>query len=180
MKTIVIVVFVLIVAYSGTKLVQKGLKLRKKGQDAEKLEYKLFKTNTPDLSLDQIALILDGKDNTPVATQIVEQVINPTQSTFTLDQVRLNLYSKAGKLIIQLRKTLAQPFVIKKGVDNNFLTLNFLIHPDGLKALIQEAGGLIQIGQNKLLTGEWGISFRMKGTISTEGFDLPLDQTVTI
>ena len=180
MKTIAIVVFVLIVAYYGTKLVQKGLQLRKKGQDAEKLEYKLLKTSTPDLSLDQIALILDGKDSTPVAIQIVEQVINPTQSKFTLDQVRLNLLSKAGKLIVQQKKPLAQPFEIKPRFKNNLLTLTFLIHPDGLKALIQEAGGLIQIGQNKILHGKWGVTFRMKGVISTEGFDLPIDQITTI
>jgi len=180
MKQIIIISALVFILVIGVKGISYAKGLMKKGEDAKKLEYQLFKTSTPDLTLDEIALILDGKNNTPVAIQIIEQVINPSQSTFTLDQVKLNLYSKAGKLIVQQKKPLKNPFVIKKRFKGNYLTSTFLIHPDGLKALIQEAGGLIQVGQNKLLTGKWGISFRMKGTISTEGFDLPLDELTTI
>ena len=176
MKSIIIVLVVVIILYFS----QRGYTLFKKGQDADKLEYELFKADIPNLTLDHIALVLDGKNNNPILLEVIEKVSNPTNSEYLIDQINLSLLTKSGKPIVQQKEPLSEAFAIRKKFSNNLLKLSFLLHPKGIKALIQEAGGLIQIGQNKLLHGKYGITFRMKGTISTEGFDLPLDQTITI
>ena len=180
MKTIAIVLIVVIILFYSQKLAAKGIELYRKGQDADKLEYELFKADIPNLTLDHIALVLDGKNNNPILLEVIEKVSNPTNSEYLIDQINLSLLTKSGKPIVQQKEPLSEAFAIKKKFSNNLLQLSFLLHPKGVKALIQEAGGLIQIGQNKLLHGKYGITFRMKGTISTEGFDLPLDELITI
>ena len=176
MKSIIIVaVFVFILFLART-----GYILFKKGKDAEKLEYSLFKSDTPNLTVEQIVKIIDGKDTNPVLIEVIEQIKNPTNSEYLIDQMNLNILTPSGKFVVKQKEPLAKAFTIHKKSENNYLKLNFLLNPKGLEELVREAGGVIQIGSNKLRTGEWGINFRIKGTISTEGFELDLDETITI
>ena len=167
MKKIIVVIVLFLIA--GVSV--KAASLYKKKRDAMKLKIGVDSFKLPKLKLTNLF--------EDITATVDVSIDNFSQSTFGLSQIRIDVYSLAGKLIAQQAKPLSNGLLIQPN-KRNLLPLTFLISSHHFRELIGDSGGVVNVGANYLTTNQYGINLHLKGFVEAEGFTIPIDESVVV
>ena len=167
MKQFISIIVLILLLFAG----KKGYGLYKKYRHAKQLKFFVAGIQLPILQLTDIIQ--------PVTLTIRQAITNFSTSNFTLSALNIDAYTPSGKLVAQQKQPLNQPIQIKPNQTTE-IPLQFELSPQTLIQLIRENGGVFTAGSNYLTTGTYGIKLRLKGYVQAEGFDIDIDQTITV
>ncbi len=109
-----------------------------------------------------------------VPATVTTKIGNYSGSGFRINQISMDVYSGRGTLIASQKEPLAEPFVIGANRISDF-DLGFTIPQVGIRALVKESGGPLEIAANYLANGTYGMDIHMKGFVTVEPFDIDID-----
>lgn len=104
---------------------------------------------------------------------------NYSSSTFSLEQISIEIYDKLGRLVAEQIAPLTTPFTIKPN-KTNLLPLTLEISSHSIAKLIAQHGGTASVGASYLSSGSYGIPLKIKGFAIAEGFRIDIDQQIEI
>lgn len=104
---------------------------------------------------------------------------NYSPSSFNISQINVDVFDKEGKLIAEQKNPLAEGIQIAAN-QNTILPLTYLISSGQLNKLIIGAGGYASVGAKYLTTGKYGINIHLKGFVQAEGFNISINEKVSV
>lgn len=174
-KYTLIAIFALVAIIVG----RKAYDLYKKYKNSDRLSLgdMSFKLN------EKITLVglADGLDGTAKV-----QIKNFSPTSFTVDQVKLGLYTKGGSLLASQKAPLASPITVPAN-QNSETKLDFNIATTGVLKLFAESG-IVPKGASladlvaavTALTSLKGVAVKLKGFFVSEGFKVDVDELINL
>jgi hypothetical protein len=167
MKRIVLLIILLSLIVLG----QKGWDYYTKYRHAKRLKIGVDSVKLPKLNLTSLF--------SEVAAVVYLKITNFSESVFELQQIKIEVYSPNGYLVAEQTEPLAQTIRIEPN-QKNILPLSFLISPTKFKALIKEAGGVVNVGASYLTEGNYGIPLNLRGFVVAEGVTISVNEKLVV
>ena len=114
-----------------------------------------------------------------VTAHVQVSIDNFSKSVFTIEQIKVDVYSESGQLIAEQTEPLSRKRSILSN-QKNVLPLSFLISSNKVKTLIKQSGGVVKLGANYLSSGDYGIPIHLKGFIVSEGISIDINEKLTV
>lgn len=152
-------------------LSKKGWSFYKKFRDSKKLDIGVESIKLPKLKTSHLF--------EDITANVVVFINNFSQSLFDLKQIKVDIFSTSGELVAQQTEPISGGLVVRPN-QKSLLPLSFLISSHHINRLIDESGGIVNVGANFLSTNQYGIKLRLKGFVEAEGFTIPIDENVIV
>lgn len=162
MKKTIALFFFLFVFLASTR----GWRIYKKIRHAKRLKIGVQKFQLLSLSL------------TPISN-IVLSLGNFSSSTFTISQIKVNIYTQDGRLLAEQTTPLAQAFTLNPN-QNNALPLTFAIDARTVISSLKTIGGLSSVAVKFFTSGTYGLPIILKGFVEAENIQIPIEESITI
>ncbi len=162
MKKTISLFFFLFVFLASTR----GWRIYQKIRHAKRLKIGVQKFQLLSLSL------------TPISN-IVLSLGNFSSSTFTISQIKVNVYTQDGRLLAEQTAPLAQAFALNPN-QNNALPLTFAIDARTVLSVLRAIGGLSSVAVKFLTSGTYGLPITLKGFVEAENIQIPIEESITI
>ncbi len=143
----------------------------RKTDAAKKLRIGIQSIKFPNLKLNSILQSIR-----PTVTLAID---NFSSTALAIEQLKIDVYSKSGKLIATQQKPMDKSFFIQPKQEN-LLPLVFEISSGNVLMLALESGGIKQIATNKVTTNSYGIPLRITGFVTTQKISIPINQEITV
>ena len=168
MKTIWGILIIITIAFAG----RKGFGLWQKVRHANRLKTTIQSFQLPkDFHLKHLV-----KD---IQTTLTIAIQNFSSSTFSVEQLDVQLENLQGQLVAKQSRPLSNPIALQPN-QTTPLTLLFDLTPQQVGVLIGQVGGLAKVAANWLSTGKYGIQLQVKGFVQVDGVSVTLNERVSI
>lgn len=162
MKKAVLVIVLILAILGGVR----GVALLKRLRHASRIQ----------VGVDTFKLTTLGSQ---LSTLLRLRIRNFSASAFTIAQLQIDVLTASGTKLATQQTPLQNPLTITPN-NNTQLPLAYQMSVPVLWSEIKKAGGLASVMANYLTTGTYGITFTLKGFITTEHLTIPIEKTVTV
>ncbi|NQY68527.1 MAG: hypothetical protein HRT72_12510 [Flavobacteriales bacterium] len=167
MKTILKILALAVSAFGA----KKGYDYFKKYRNIKKLSIGIDSFKLPKLNLKS----LFGN----IKASVTIGIKNFSESAYSLEQVKVDVFTLAGDLLGEQSTLLADSVSIVPNEHTAF-SLDYSIPSVKLQELLQAQGGVAVVAMRFLDSGKYGIQLVLKGFIVSEGITIDINENITI
>ena len=165
MKKGIVIIIIIVLATAGYGLYKRLSAARK------------LKVGVADFKLTQKLLNLKSLDS--LTANLSLKIDNFSSEQFNIEQSSIEVYAITGEQIAAQTEPLSTDTTLFPDKSNT-LTIPIELSAQKALMLINANGGLLQVAQNKALTGDYGIEFIIKGFVKANGLTVDINERVKI
>lgn len=114
-----------------------------------------------------------------ISSSIILEVGNFSKSTFKINQVSIEVFTKSGEILARPKAPLSKPFKLKPN-QNNELPIDFQISTPVVLSELKRMGGITSVLSNFLTSGKYGLELQLRGFIVAQNIKIDINQTINV